>query len=413
MINKTFSLYKNAYSGLSPSTWLLSVVMLINRSGTMVLPFMTIYLTSPAMGYSVGKAGFVMALFGLGAVSGAYLGGKLTDRIGFYPVQLITLLGGGVLFMVLGQMKSYPLICTFTFLLSFVNEAFRPANSTAVVMYSKEENRTRSYALNRLAVNLGWAVGNTLGGLLAAINYELLFWVDGCTNIAAALLLWYFLRPSRSDVKPAKKETVADPSHSAYRDTTYLWFILLVTLFAASFFQVLFYVNPYYKIVHHFPEQVIGLIGATNGVLIAVFEMVLVYSLEGRRSSLYYIIRGVILVGIAYIMLNVFHVNYFVAIMMTLVITLGEMLAMPFMNTFWIKRSAAHNRGQYAALYTIAWSVAQTAGPLLGGQIAERAGWNALWWTIGGTCFLTAIGFAWLKKISNIEPKNVEFRRKT
>src|SRR6185503_15466207 len=136
MITRTLSLYKNAYSGLSPSTWLLSVVMLINRSGTMVLPFMTIYLTSPSMGYSVGKAGIVMALFGLGAVTGAYLGGKLTDRIGFYHIQLITLLGGGVLFIVLGQMKSYPLICVFTFLLSFVNEAFRPANSTAVVTYS-------------------------------------------------------------------------------------------------------------------------------------------------------------------------------------------------------------------------------------------------------------------------------------
>src|SRR5688572_4585756 len=247
MLFGTTQTYRKAYSGLSGSTWLLSLIMLINRSGTMVIPFMTLYLTSPEMGFSLAQAGMVFGLFGAGAFSGAYFGGKLTDKIGFYPVQLITLLGGGVLFMVLGQMKSYPLICLFTFLLSFVNEAFRPANSTAIVIYSKEENRTRSYALNRLAVNLGWAVGNTLGGLLASINYELLFWVDGCTNITAALLLWYFLRPSRSDVKSEKKETVADPLHSAYRDTTYLWFILLVTLFAASFFQVLFYVNPYYK----------------------------------------------------------------------------------------------------------------------------------------------------------------------
>src|SRR4051812_2730185 len=107
MISRTFSLYKNAYSGLSPSTWLLSFVMLVNRSGTMVLPFMTIYLTSPAMCYSIGQAGFVMALFGLGAVTGGFIGGKLTDRIGFYPVQLITLGGGGLLFMVLGQMNSF------------------------------------------------------------------------------------------------------------------------------------------------------------------------------------------------------------------------------------------------------------------------------------------------------------------
>ena len=128
MITATARTYRNAYSGLSKSTWLLSLVMLINRSGTMVVPFMTLYLTS--IGYSVGEAGFVFGLFGLGAFSGAYFGGRLTDKIGFYPVQLITLLGGGVLFIVLGEMRSYWSICLFTYLLSFVNEAFRPANST-------------------------------------------------------------------------------------------------------------------------------------------------------------------------------------------------------------------------------------------------------------------------------------------
>ncbi|MBS1566044.1 MAG: MFS transporter, partial [Bacteroidetes bacterium] len=88
-------------------------------------------------------------------------------------------------------MKSFPLICTFTFLLSFINEAFRPANSTAIAFYSKEENRTRSYSLNRLAINLGWAVGSVIGGIIAKFSYEWLFWVDGFTNILAAGLMWY------------------------------------------------------------------------------------------------------------------------------------------------------------------------------------------------------------------------------
>ena len=173
MLKATAQTYQNAYSGLSRSTWLLSLIMLINRSGTMVVPFMTLYLTSPKMGYTVGQAGVVFGLFGLGAFCGAYLGGKLTDKIGYYPVQLITLIGGGILFIVLGQMKSYSLICLFTFLVSFVGEAFRPANSTAIAFYSNEQNRTRSYALNRLAINLGWAVGSAIGGVLAKINYEL------------------------------------------------------------------------------------------------------------------------------------------------------------------------------------------------------------------------------------------------
>jgi predicted MFS family arabinose efflux permease len=397
MISRTLSLYKNAYSGLSPSTWWLSFIMLVNRSGTMVLPFMTIYLTA-SKGYSIGMAGVVMALFGLGAVTGAFLGGKLTDRIGFYPVQLITLLGGGVLFMILGQMQAFPLICLFTYLLSLVNEAFRPANSTAIVAYSKDNTRTRSYALHRLAINLGWAVGSALGGVLAARSYTLLFWVDGATNIIAALLLVYLLRPSKQVKPAAKKETVKDPLHSAYRDKIYLWFILLTILFATCFFQLFTNLNAYYKIELHFSEQFIGLIGALNGVMIAVIEMVLVFKLENRRPSLFYIIRGTLLVGTAYFMLNIFHIEHVMALLMMVVMTMGEILVLPFMNTFWTARSAEHNRGEYAGLYTIAWSIAQTAGPFLASQLAERAGFTVLWWVLGAMSVVTAAGFVWLKR---------------
>jgi predicted MFS family arabinose efflux permease len=393
------SLYKNAYSGLTPSSWWLSAVMLINRSGTMVLPFMTLYMLQ--RGYTIGQAGMVMGLFGLGAVVGAYVGGKLTDRIGFHHVQLMTLTGGGILFIVLGQMNSFPLICIFSFILSLVNEAFRPANSTAIVAYSKPDNRTRSYALNRLAINLGWAVGNALGGFLASIDYKLLFWVDGITNIVAALLLWYFLRPMQQVSTTEKKKAPADPLHSAYRDKIFLLFAFLTMIFACGFFQFLGNTNAYFKIELHFSEQFIGILGALNGILIAVVEMVLVYSLENKKSNTYYIIRGISLVGLSYLLFNLVDMNHAFAILVMIVMTFGEMFSLPFMNTFWISRSADHNRGQYAGLYTIAWSIAQTAGPLAGSQIAEHAGFEVLWWCVGALCFVTAIGFIFLGKKLN------------
>ncbi len=394
MLTKTLSLYKNAYTGLNPSSWWLSAVMLVNRSGTMVLPFMTLYLLK--QGYSIGQAGIVMGLFGLGAVLGAYLGGKLTDRIGFHRVQLVTLTAGGILFMVLGQMNTFPLICIVSFVLSMVNEAFRPANSTAIVVYSKPENRTRSYALNRLAVNLGWAVGNAMGGILASIDYKLLFWVDGITNIVAAIFLWYFLRPSQQYATTEKKETPPDPRHSPYRDKRFLWFALLTMIFACSFFQFLGNTNAFYKVELHFSERFIGFLGALNGIVIAVVEMVLVYKLEGRRSNTYYIARGVALIGLAYFLFNLLDMGHVLAIFVVTIWTFGEILALPFMNTFWITRSADHNRGQYAGLYTIAWSVAQTAGPLAGSQVAEHQGFETLWWAAGTVCFLVAIGFSLL-----------------
>jgi len=153
MLSYTRQLYKNAYNGLSRNTWYLSLVMLINRSGTMVIPFMTMYCTL-SLHFSITQAGFVMGLFGLGAIAGAIIGGKTTDRFGFYPQQVASLLLGGIMFIVTGYQHSYVSLCISTFILSVCNESFRPANATAIAFYSNQENRTRSYSLNRLAINL-------------------------------------------------------------------------------------------------------------------------------------------------------------------------------------------------------------------------------------------------------------------
>ena len=380
----------------------MSIVMLVNRSGTMVIPFMTIYLTRPAMGYSIGQAGAVVGIFGLGAVAGGWLGGRLTDRIGFHRVQLITLAGGGLLFMLLGQLKSYPLICGCTFILSLVNEAFRPANSTAIAAYSKEENRTRSYSLNRLAINLGWAAGGAIGGILASINFHLLFWVDGGTNLLAVLLLRFFLAPSTNAAAGRMQKAAGETAGSPYRDRIYLFFIVCTILFAACFFQLFSILPVFYKKTLHLPEYMIGLLMTANGLLIACFEMVLVFKMEGRRENLVYIAYGTCLVGAAYFLLNILPLSVYTAYFCMFLTTAGEIMALPFMNSFWISRTSPSNRGQYAGLYTIAWSTAQVIGPAGGAEIAQHVGFRFLWWLVGGVCLLAGIGFRRLRQLKSL-----------
>ena len=398
MLGSTINLYKKSYGGLSRSAWWLSLVMLINRSGTMVVPFMTMYLTQE-LEVGIGKAGFVMSLFGAGAIAGALIGGKVTDKIGFYFVQMFTLLGGGVMFIILGQMKSYVAICITTFILSMINEAFRPANAVAIAHYSKDENRTRSYSLNRLAINLGWALGSGLGGIIASYKYELLFWVDGITNICAAILLYFVLAPSKNiATKPHKMASVVK-GNSAYKDRTYIYFIVIQVLFAICFFQLFTTLPVFYKTELHLSESFIGLNMAFNGLFIAVFEMIIVFKLEGRRPIAHYMAAGVFLVGVSYMMLNLPIANAMVlAFCSMLFVTIGEIVCMPFMNTYWISRTNNENRGEYAALYTVAWSSAQAIGPFFGAQVAEHFGYYVLWWCVGIICVLLMTAYGRLQK---------------
>jgi MFS family permease len=68
------------------------------------------------------------------------------------------------------------------------------------------------------------------------------------------------------------------------------------------------------------------------------------------------------------------------------------------MNSFWISRSRPGNRGQYAALYTMAWSAAQSFGPIAGSQIAGHLGFKWLWVSVGGLCLVVAFFMGRLKE---------------
>jgi predicted MFS family arabinose efflux permease len=296
------------------------------------------------------------------------------------------------MFLILGQMKSYSAICICTFILAFINEAFRPANSVAVAHYSNDENRTRSYSLNRLAINLGWAFGGGIGGLIASFNYNLLFWVDGLTNLSGAALLYFVLAPSRNNATQAKKVKQEKLiGKSAYRDTNYLIFIFLLFLFAICFFQLFTTIPVFYKEQFHLSVFFIGMIMTLNGLLIASIEMITIFKLEGKRPLLHFISSGVILIGVAYLMMNMPGIDKaWLAILIMLLFTFGEILSMPFMNSYYISRTLPHNRGQYAALFTVAWASAQAIGPFLGGLVAENYGYKILWIIVAGICFLIA-----------------------
>jgi predicted MFS family arabinose efflux permease len=394
-LQHTRRLYANAYSGLSRSTWLLSLVMLVNRSGTMVLPFMTIYLTG--IGFSLFQAGVVVGMFGAGAVCGAYLGGKLTDRIGFHRIQLITLIGGGMLFILLGLMRSYPMICVFTFILSLVNDAFRPANNSAIAQYSQPENRTRSYSLNRLAINLGWAVGGTLGGFIASFDYHLLFWIDGFTNIIAAIMLFYLLKPSPHPLKETVTSTSLPAENSPLKDRKFALFSVLVILYGLCFYQLYSTIPVYYKNVYHLSETYIGVLMGLNGLIIVGIEMVLIFHLESKNKTLLFISHGLMLTALSFLAYILLPRLAITALFSVILVTVGEILAMPFMNNYWAGRASPRNRGQYAGYYAMAWSLSQVLGPTGGSWIAGHWGFDILWWITAIVCVITAVLFRVLK----------------
>lgn len=397
MLTATLKLYRNSFSGLSREIWLLSLVTLINRSGTMVIPFLTIYLTQH-MGFTLGQAGWVMSCFGLGSALGSLLGGRLTDRFGFYPVIFWSLLGSGLMFLLLMNMESFTGICVTVFFLSIVADSFRPASMASVGSYSQPENYTRSVSLIRMAVNLGFSMGPAIGGILAfRLGYDWLFIADGLTCIAASFLFLFALRNRR---RPAQKPagSVEEPVRSPYRDKDFLFFLGIMLLVSIAFMQLFSTIPVFWKESMFLNEDQIGLLMAMNGLMIAVMEMPLVYSIEGRVPRFFVVGLGAALIGISYIIYPILGPWMSVAVISTLAVTLGEMANFPFSNSFALSRSGKANMGAYMGLYTMVFSVSHILSPLLGMQVADRFGFGALWYLMGGLCLLAVFGLFHLNR---------------
>lgn len=374
-----FNNYLNTFKGLSKEVWWLALITLINRAGTMVLPFMSLYLTK-SLDFSLNDVGWVMSAFGLGSVLGSWLGGKLTDKIGYYKVMVISLLATGILFIALQFLTTFVTFCIGIFIVMIVADTFRPAMFVALSAYSKPENKTRSVTLIRLAINLGFSAGPALGGLIiTTLSYGGLFWVDGITCIAASIVLLQVLNP-----KTAKTldEIKSDNPISAYKDKAFWIFLAAMALFGIVFLQYFSTMPLYYKDVHQLTELQIGLLMGLNGFLIFVFEMPLIKWLENTRytkSGLMFF--GAVLTGLSIIVLNM---TSWVGILILgmVFMTVGEMIAFPFSNAFAMQRAKRGNQGEYMALYTIAFSVSHIFGHNAGLQMVDKIGFENTWYVI-------------------------------
>jgi len=392
------SIYKNVFSNLQRNTWILAITMFINRSGSMVLLFTSLYLTND-LHFSIGDAGFIMSFYGAGSVAGSYAGGWLTDKFSYFNTMLFSLISCGLILLLIIPLKTMWPIIIVIFFYSFAADMFRPANSVAIADYSTPENRTRSVSLIRLAVNLGFSLGPAMGGLIAIkLGYKWLFIIDACSSFAAAIMLYAYL-PRKPKAAPVVKAEIAEPkSLSAYHNVPFLVFILLVAIYGTCFFQLFASVPQYFSKVPKYTEDVIGYLLALNGILVVVIEMPLIYFIEKTRKMFAYIVAGTLCIPVAFFILKSGEGAIMWAVTYTLIITLSEILAMPFMMNYMLSISPPDRQGQYSALYSIAFGLSIIGAPLIGLTIAEKSGFDNMFTFFIVTGVLTAVGFLFMGK---------------
>lgn len=397
-------MYKDAYSGHPHEVWILAILTLINRMGTMVVPFLAVYLTT-IKGFSLEQAGYLMACFGVGSLAGSFLGGKLSDQFGAKQVLTWTLLISGIFLISIQWADSFMDFAILIFFTSLFGDAFRPAFMSYLGSFVSKDQTARTMALTRLAINLGMTAAPMLGGFLATgYGYKWLFWIDGITCILAALYFMYASRnwASKGSVHGGKEITKAQSENGVppYRNRAYMLFLLATFLMGFCFIQWFHTIPVFLKTKWGFDERIIGIMMGLNCIIISLIEMPIVHVLEQKSK-----VRLAILIGLICFTLSftpfLFPGALWLCFLAVGFFTFGEILFLPFNNAIPFNVSDDSNRGSYMSWYWMTWSLASILGPLVGLTFSGKFGFEAFWIFVIGLMGLSiAMNLFWKGKMS-------------
>jgi predicted MFS family arabinose efflux permease len=407
MLKAGFQKYTDNFQGFSREIWILAIVTFINRAGVMVVPFLSKYLKEN-LHFSYSEVGWIMVSFGVGSLIGSWLGGKLSDKIGFYKIMLFSLFVSGIILIFLQYITSFWGLCFGLLLLMLVADMFRPAMFVAIGAYAKPENRTRALTLVRLAINLGFAAGPALGGLvIMGIGYSGLFWIDGSTCIISIVIFGILVKEKKKFVDPNIETVTITEVNSVFNDKPFWIFLIACLISGILFFQLFTTIPLYHKERFNLTEFQTGLLITLNGLMVFFLEMPIVSYIERNKINKLKVFNyGMVAMSISILLLLI---NFWMGILIVMMIfmTFGEMFAFPFSNSFAISRAPKGHEGRYMAIFTMSFSLAHIISAKLGLEIIARYGYQMNWLLMGILGFIGVALVIWTIDLVRNESKNL------
>ncbi|HEX6574799.1 MAG TPA: MFS transporter [Gemmatimonadaceae bacterium] len=386
--------------GLPRDVWILAAATLINRAGTMVLPFLVLYLTTE-LGFSASRAGFVLGIYGTGALVAAPISGRLTDRIGPLPVMRASLVLASVFIFILPFARSFPAVVTLVFLWAVATDLFRPANLVIVADIVPADRLKQAYALSRLAINLGMSIGPAAAGFIAQKSFTWIFVANGTSTLIAAIVL--MLAPfTTSQINSGRHDPTRTRSFLdilAIDDKRMVLFLSAIFLMGVVFFQV---DGP----LPLFLVQDLSLSPAFYGGLFSLNTLIIVFTeVPLNTATSHWPHRRALALGAMLFAIGSglwgFASGPPLVVFAMVIWTVGEMMLFPQASAYLAEIAPPSRRGEYMGAYSFAFSLAFAISPWMGTSSYAHFGFRIFWI---GVFFVGALS-AVLMRLVRSEPQ--------
>ena len=380
---------------LTRDIYVLEVGVLLNSFGNgVVLPFLIIYLHN-VRGIALGTAGLVAATQSLAGLASGFVAGSLADRLGPKRVLMGALVVTTVAFALMPLIRNAWQAFALYTVWGLGSGAFWPSQSAMLAALAPAAKRAPAYAIQRLVMNLGVAVGGLVAGFIASVahpvTFTVLFAVDCATFLAYIAVL---ARVRSPELHP---ERARGRWAGVVRDRTFVAVTVLNATFIAATISLMVELLPAFaKNVAHVNEREVGAIFALECVGIVVFQLPVAKAVEGRRRMRLFAAMGAVwavsLLGVwaagawttatlAFVLLAVVGAGF----------ALGECLHATVHGPLAADLAPPQLVGRYLALASISWQIGWIVGPAGGGFLLQHAP-LVLWPVAAGLNLLAAAG---------------------
>lgn len=352
---------------------------LINRIGSFILPFLTLVLTRQ-FHLADARAGAIVTAYGVGALVSILAGGYLTDVLGRRRTLLLSLLGSGALAVTMGFTPTVGVFIPVLICYSFLCDLYRPASTAIIGDELPSDQRAAGFAALRVAVNLGFAIGTGVGGLLIDWSWRVLFIADGMTTIACGIIVMRGIVERKRYHAADDGGSVAVAPAARLAGIHFAGAITTSILFAMGFFSVFTIYPLTVTRAAGYPAWCYGGLIAVNGLLITLLEVPIVVWLR-RWRRLRVAATGCVVAGIGFGMTGlILHWSWLLLAMVF--VTAAEIMTLPLMMSFVSDLAPPATRGRFMGMFAATWNLAMMLNPIilmpLHGAVSERAFWPML-----------------------------------
>lgn len=391
-----FTKFSRLYQSLPSKFWTLVVGSFVDRlGGALIFPFFALYITQR---FNVGmtQVGILFAFYSVSSLVGQTIGGALTDKYGRKKLIIFSLVMSAASTVLMGLVDDLHTFYGLAILVGILADTGGPAHQAMVADLLPENKRTEGFAVLRVTANLAVTIGPLIGGLLAGVNYLLLFIIDACMSTITASIILFKL----PETMPEKAESSAASTSlgqtiigylAVFKDRLYMAFILVSIISVIVYLQMNSTLSVYLLKVHDIPPKGYGYILSLNAAMVVVFQFWITRGLR-KVPPMVIMVLGNLLFAIGFGMYG-FVSAYWMMLAAMVIITVGEMFTVPVAQTIVSFFAPEEMRGRYMAIFGYAWILPSAIGPLLAGLVMDNADPNWVWYGAFILALLSALGY--------------------